>query len=652
MLKCIAAARLRDWLVMIMMFTVSCPSGAQAQNIFDLMIQQAIQHEAQEKQRKAFEAQQAEERRAAAAQQAQERAAERERLNAIRQTWSGLDDNVSVCVNRNLQTSGQSIEMLIGKGVPSSDQRLQGLFSSCNIVSSQKLMKGVPCVMEGMQTTCNEAFVFTASPTMALNADQLATAVVANRIGEIGTTQIEPSEVRARRLEVVAQRRREQMIDQTLSKLGPLMDPSNAFTSKRAITLQKSVSSARHNPKVTMEQVSQWYSDVERLTNEDRDEKLRVERVRAAKVARGEVDIKGAGTGATQKAARTNAYWDIFLMQLRELVSAQADGDLGKSFRQLAEKDIDRFRSDYFTSDTTEKCSQAQKVFRCDVAGTFKTLALKTETQKVMSTTLSSEARNYRFILRYPDPEDHNTDCGVQKAETTRFLVNQVSAEFSRRGYTIIAKSAEDSAEAKGDFDYYLSILDINHCDALDFNGGKINFTLRAQLKMLDKGKDPSQRLELANVPVSNSRGVIRDMKTPLDASKRALLPIQGAELADLIVKEVDSKLLTLSQNKTRPAASVAGSVRAATQYSIKIDGLGQRDRQQIRALRDLVKAKLGVDSAIDPKGTTDKSVEITFEREDKFDPEDVVDALYDSFKDRKAFKAKYVGNRSFSGQY
>ena len=82
----------------------------------------------------------------------------------------------------------------------------------------------------------------------------------------------------------------------------------------------------------------------------------------------------------------------------------------------------------------------------------------------------------------------------------------------------------------------------------------------------------------------------------------------------------------------------------------MKIDGMGQRDRQQIRALRDLIKTKLGVETVVDPKGTTDKSVEITFDHDGKFDPEDLVDALYDLYKDRKTFKAQYKGGRSFVG--
>ena len=616
------------------------PQSASAQNLFDAIIQEGMRQQAIEQQRKAFEAQ-----------QAQQRAAEQQRLNAIRQTWAALDPNVTACVNRHLLINGQNIDVLIQQGIVSSDPRLASTIAKCDIVSSQRLMKGVPCNAEGVQSICNEAFVFTANPTVPLNADQLATAVVANRVNEIGTAQLEPAEVRAKRISAAEQVRRQQTIDSMLAKLTPLMDPSNTFSSKRAAPLQKSIASARGNPKVGMDQIQQWYGEVDRLVIEDRDEKIRVERARAEKAARGEIDVKGSGSGGSQKAARMNAYWDIFLRQLRELVSTQADGDLGKSLRQVAEKDFDKFRSDFFSSDTSERCT-TQPPFRCDVTGSFKTLALKTEIQKIMTATVSSESRNYRFILRYPEPQNTKTDCGEQRAETSSFLINQISSEFSKRGYTIIAKSAEDAAEERGEFDYYLNILDINHCDALDYNGNFITVTLRAQMKLLDKGADPSKRVEIANIPVSNSKRSIRNPQLQIDAVKRELVPIQGAELAGNIIKEVDAKLLTLAQNKTRSSADVAGGVRSSSQYSIKIDGIGQRDRQQIRALRDLVKNKLGVDTAVDPKGTTDKAIEITFDYSSKFDPEDIVDALYDLYKDRKSFKVQYNGTRSFTGQY
>jgi hypothetical protein len=616
------------------------PQVVSAQNLFEVLIQEGMRQQALEQQRKAIEAQ-----------QAQQRAAEQQRVNAIRQTWTGLDSNVLVCVNRHLQSNGQNTEVLIQQGIVSSDPRLAGVLSKCDMISSQRLMKGLTCAVEGVQTTCNEAFVFTASPNVPLNAEQLATALVANRVNEIGTAQLEPPDVRGKRIAAAEQTRRQQMIDGMLTKLRPLADPSNSFSLKRAAQLQKSISSARRDPKVGTDQLQQWYAEVERLVVDDREEKLRADRARNEKAARGELDVKGTGTGANQQAARRNAYWDIFLRQLRELVSTQADGDIGKSFRQLAEKDFNKFKADFFTSDTMDNCTSPAP-FRCNVTGSFKTLALKTEIQKLMTATVASENQNYRFILRYPEPQNMKTDCGEQRAETTRFLINQVSSEFSRRGYVIIAKSAEEIAEAKGEFDYYINIIDINHCDAQDFNGNFITFTLRSQLKLLDKATDPSRRVELANVPVSNTKRSIRDPQMPIDAAKRELLPIQGAELAASIIKEVDAKLLTLAQNRGRSSAVVAGAVLSSTQYSIKINGLGQRDRQQIRALRDVVKSKLGIETAVDPKGTTDKSIEITFDYAERFDPEDIVDALYGLYKDRKTFKVQYNGSRSFTGQY
>ena len=621
---------------------VVASAPVKAQTVFDVIIQESIRQQ----QLKAMQDAQA--REAAAY-----RAAEEQRVRSIRQTWTALDENVRACVNMKLQQGGQSIDVMVQQGIVATDGRLAKYVGDCGVISSQRLMKGLPCTVEGTQSICNEVFVFTSAPTMSLGPDQLATAVVANRTGEIGTTQMEAPDARAKRVAAAELRRRGQILDAVVAKLGPLVDPSNEFMTKRATALLKSVKAAQTNPKIGMEQITQYATDAERMVAEDREEKLRIERVRNEKLARGEVDFKSVGTGANQKVARTNAYWDFFLRQLRDVAASQADGNIGKDFRAIADKDIVKFKSDFFTSDTTDKCVQAQGGFRCEVQGTFKTAALKAEIQKVMSSAIATGGRKYRFIMRYAEPEDHPSDCGEQKAETTRFLVNQVSAEFSRRGYTIVAKSAEEVAEQKGEFDYYINLLDINHCDSLDANGNFLSITLRAQLKLLDKASDPSKRTELANVPVSNTKRTIRNPQVQLAAVKRESVPIQGAELAGQIVRDVDAKLLTLAQSNAQSPSNVTGAVRSTSQYSLLINGLGQSDRQQIRALRDLIKSKLGVETTLDSKGTTDKSVEITFDYAEKFDPEDIVDALYDLFKERKkTFKMKYSGNRSFVGQY
>ena len=99
----------------------------------------------------------------------------------MRQTWSALDENVRACVNQYLQLGGQNIDVLVQQGIPSTDPRLGSYLSECNVVSSVRLLKGKPCVVEGVQTMCNEVFVYTSAPISPLGPEQLAAAVVAKR---------------------------------------------------------------------------------------------------------------------------------------------------------------------------------------------------------------------------------------------------------------------------------------------------------------------------------------------------------------------------------------------------------------------------------------------------------------------------------------
>ena len=110
--------------------------------------------------------------------------------------------------------------------------------------------------------------------------------------------------------------------------------------------------------------------------------------------------------------------------------------------------------------------------------------------------------------------------------------------------------------------------------------------------------------------------------------------------------RDVSARLLTLA------APEGAGSgLLAPSQYSIKIVGLTQRDREKIRALRNAVSRVLhGAETTEEPEGTNDKSVEVRFGYSSKFDPADVVDAVYGIFKDTKTIKFRYEGNNSFVG--
>ena len=619
-----------------------------AQNLFQLLIEEGQRQEALKQQKLQIERQ-----------RAAEQAAENARINAIRQTWNALDPNVSMCVNKSLQSQGQSIDIFVKQGITASNPGFTDVINRCSAIAAQKLMKQIPCQVDGEQTVCNEEYVFTNNPTVAASADQLATALLGGRVSMIGVAQIEVPEEKSRRAAAAEKRaiaaeakRKIDFAEQLSLRVNPLIAIENQQIAKSAQSLQKTIQASKANPKTTNEQLLLWEAEIKKLFDADRDDKIRAEKVKADKLARGEIDIKdivkdqkgGVGAGATARIAKTNAYFDILLRPLREQVGDQADGDVGKAFRKNADTDIDKFKAQYFTSDTVETCKPLNGSFTCEVTkGTFKVAALTADIKKMMAATVGNDKHDYRFILRYRNTDD----------EVTKTLIAQISSTFINYGYKVISKSGEDEAEEKGLVDFYLIILDIKHVDGiLDAKSNNVSFVLSAQVKLLQFNKDPAKRQDLANVPVSNTKQTLRNNSVPLAAIKTELLQAQGKELAGLILQNVNERLLTLAKAQTQSTGTVAGAVKSPTQYSIKIAGLSQRERERIRALRDAVKKVLkDTPVQVDPEHSDDKGIELTFDQKDKFDPEDLIDVIYDIFKDKKSFKIKYMGNNTFEGQ-
>jgi hypothetical protein len=561
--------------------------------------------------------------------------------NDIAKSWRLIDVNVKTCVNRLLQTVGQSIDMLIAHGVAASDAQVSPHLSKCQNISSHDLMRNFDCVLDVGPTRCDEAYVLASAQTTPLTTEQVTTAFLSDH--KIGKTQIENSEARNKRLVAVADSRKAMIAEEGLKKLRPLLNPDNKLNFGKATELRKQIEGARSNPRTTeqdLEKLNASASDLLKAYNEE-NERLRI--IEEGWASRGEAKVSGQGSEASEKAARINAYYDILEKQLRDLIGGQADGAIGQQFRKNANTSFDKFRTDFFTSATKDACKKANAVFTCSVEGVFKLGSLKSEVQKIMG----AANKSYRFILGYEETD----------SAPTRFLIDKIRAEFVNSGYIIIAKSGEEEARAQGKFDYYLNILDIEYDDSAS-DVGSIggagtnlfeNYILKARVKLLDNKKDPVARQELANVPVINTKRVARDTAMPRDVRRNQLLPMQASELARQIYRDVSARLLKLAN--AQGIGENGTGVLAPGHYSIKIVGLTQRDREKIRALRNAVSKVLpGTETMEDPNGTNDKSVEIRFEHTGKFDPADLVDAIYLIFKESKTFKFRNEGNNSFVG--
>jgi hypothetical protein len=558
-----------------------------------------------------------------------------------RKSWRLIDANVRFCVNRLLQNNGQNIDMLINSGMAASDSKVTAHFSTCQRISSQNLLKNFDCVLDVGPTRCDEAYVLASAPTTPLTTEQVVTALLAN--DDFGKAPIENPDARERRLTAVAESRKMMLADEALRKLKPLLNPTNKIDFAKATQLSKQIEDARNNHKTTMQDMEKLNVAASDLLRANTDEIERIRKWKLVMASHDEAVVSGEGSGPSENAARINAYYDIFDKQLRDLIGGQADGTISQQFRKNANTSFDKFKTDFFTSATKDNCNKTGTAFRCSVDGIFKVGSLKSEFQKIMT----DANKSYRFILGYEETDD----------APTRFLIDKIRAEFVNSGYVIIAKSGEEEAEARGEFDYYINILNIEYDDSASdvgsIGGGGAslfeNYRLKARVKLLDNKKDPAARQELTNTTVINTKRVPRDAGTPREVQRDQLLPTQASELAQQIYRDVSSRLLTLA-NRQSVDRNGAG-VLAPGHYSIKIAGLGQRDREKIRALRTAVsKALSGTETRVDPQGTNEKSVEIRFEYSGKFDPEDVNDAIFEVFKESKSFNIRYEGNNSFVG--
>jgi uncharacterized protein len=552
--------------------------------------------------------------------------------NEARRSWQLIDVNVRFCVNRLLQAGGQSIDILVEHEVAASDPKVSAPLSECQKISSQTLLKNFDCVLDVGRTRCDEAFVLAGALTTPLTTEQVTTALLSH--AEFGKAQIETLDARRIRIE----KQKAMIADESLKKLKPLLDPDNKPFFGKATDLRKQIEDALNSPKAStqdMENLNASASDLLKSYFNAVDRTI-------GNPDSGEAQVSGHGSGATEKAAQTNAYYDIFEKQLRDLIGYQADRGLGQQFHKYATASFEQFKSNFFASATKHTCNKTGEVFRCSVEGTFKLDSLKSELQKLVHVATADN----RFILGYKEIDD----------EATRFLIDKIRAEFVNSGYRIIARGSEEEAQARGEFDYYLNILNIEYDEASDVGsiGGAgtglfENYTLEARVKLLDNKKDPVERQELANVSVINTKRVPRDAAMPREVRRNQLLPMQASELARQIYRDISARLLTLAGAQEIGTSNTG--VLGPGHYSIKIVGLNERDREKIRALRNAVSKILpGTETVIDPVGTNDKSVEIGFEHTGKFDPEDLNDAIYDIFKDSKTFKVHYEGNNSFVG--
>jgi hypothetical protein len=350
------------------------------------------------------------------------------------------------------------------------------------------------------------------------------------------------------------------------------------------------------------------------------------------------VAARGTGAAATQETATKEAYYSIFDRALTGVAGNQAAETLGGQFRRDFDRDFDAFKSRYFSADTNYRCMpQPDRHYLCEVQGMLRMAAIQSDLRKVVRNTEQTLSNRLVFVLSAAEAGDPRA----------AFVVDSLSGKFTASGHRIVTGSAANAAIGARQVDYALGIYEVRFST---FDYDTFSQRMTGSLSVRFRLSNPKTKTQVANLPV--------EMTATLPGpSRSALESAMVSELSNRAAAEIGRKVNeAVIGSQVERAADVAGQARAQsgrTLYLIRLEGLSQRNRDEIRGMRQTVSAILN-DAApeVDPSQSTNSRVTLRFDTSRRFTPDDLVDAFYKANAARLHFEAEYVGSNEFIAHY
>lgn len=372
-----------------------------------------------------------------------------------------------------------------------------------------------------------------------------------------------------------------------------------------------------------------------------------------------EVLFRSVGQAKTERDAKIDAYYLAVSRELAKLAGAQAEGDIGQKFRDDMTRDLDSFVKRYILSDVTEKCvafdtkgnpynpkdkkSQIGN-YRCSVDGTIKILALQNDYRALMKATERKLSNQLTFVVSAKDVADPHG----------AYVVDKLTSAFLGSGFRVLSGSAVDEALAAKKIDFSLAIIDMEFSpkewekdrNFWDVNMLRGNGTLVVRFKLFDlKGNT-----QVASVPVSMTDYESGPTSMAVADKLRDKLATQAAVE---IGRQVSAAVVTFQTSKEQDDAAAQRVESGEKQYAFLVNGVTTKDRDKLKALREVIKAKIATATPeVDTAASNATSTTIVFAAPGKIDTEDMLDALFEANKAEKNFNAKYEGNNQFVISY
>ena len=372
--------------------------------------------------------------------------------------------------------------------------------------------------------------------------------------------------------------------------------------------------------------------------------------------------VMATGEAKMERDAKIEAYYTAIIRELAGLAGAQAEGEIGKKFHDDMSRDPDTFLKRYFQSDLKEHCVTVTdkgvlvdpKVkkgsgfqVRCDVQGTLKLLALQNDYRDTMKSTERRLSNTLTFALSANDVADPHGS----------YVVDKLTSAFLKSGFKVLSNEAVDEALAAKKIDFSLAIIDMQYSPARwnndpQFWDKSVKGSYRANGSLVVRFKlfDLKGSTQVASVPVTKTLSLTGAAEQDVIDPLRDQL---ASEAAAEIGRQVSAAVVTFQTSRDKDQAASERSQSGERLYTIRVDGVTQRDRDKLKALRDVIKSVVATATPeVDPSASNATSTILNFSAPGKIDAEDMLDALFAANKADKNFNAKYEGNNAFVISY
>lgn len=314
-------------------------------------------------------------------------------------------------------------------------------------------------------------------------------------------------------------------------------------------------------------------------------------------------EFSSEGKNRNKEIAIRDAYEFAVEEKVADRVGEQSAGDIGEWFDTEA-RNFDKFKSRYFTPDTSESCNkQSSGQFSCVVRGRLKVLAISADLREFTKKSARKVPGGLAFFFSKQTALDKIANAQPQYKTAAEELISKLAGAFSKTQEVYIGNTA-NQAIADGKIDFGLSLLAITYDNI---------------------SAGPNQ-------------------------SEAVILDVLAEQVVEQIALSVSEAVANSLEDRDNDALTRKNDEEGKSTFYIRLVGIDQGRRKELRSVRRLIK-ELFPDSSpsTDPEQSDSNQTTIVFSSAEDTNHDDVLDVFFEKYEEKfPQFDGEYQGNNEY----